>query len=104
MPVYEYECTKCGHRFEVRRKFTDVPITDCEKCSGEVRKVFSAVGIMFKGSGFHINDYGPNGEKKRANDESKSADGEKKRAAGETKSADSEKKIASGEAKTESSS
>lgn len=57
MPTYEYECQDCGHRFDVFQKITDDPIASCEKCSGQVRKVIQPVGIMFKGSGFHINDY-----------------------------------------------
>lgn len=57
MPTYEYECTKCGHRFDVFQKISDDPITACEKCSCEVRKVFSPVGIVFKGSGFYVTDY-----------------------------------------------
>lgn len=57
MPTYEYECYECGHRFEVFQKITDDPIKVCEKCKGTVRKVMFPVGIMFKGSGFHVNDY-----------------------------------------------
>jgi putative FmdB family regulatory protein len=63
MPTYEYECHKCGHRFEVIQKITDDPISSCEKCKGPVRKVFHPVGILFKGSGFHVNDYGKSGRK-----------------------------------------
>jgi putative FmdB family regulatory protein len=60
MPIYEYECLKCGHRFEVQQSFSDAPIKTCNKdgCSGKVRKVFSPPAIIFKGSGFHITDYG----------------------------------------------
>jgi putative FmdB family regulatory protein len=57
MPTYEYQCTKCDHSFEIIQKITDDPISDCEKCGGRVRKVMFPVGIVFKGSGFHINDY-----------------------------------------------
>jgi putative FmdB family regulatory protein len=57
MPIYEYECTKCGHRFEIKQKFTDDPITDCQECDGQVRKVLFPVGIHFKGSGFYVTDY-----------------------------------------------
>jgi putative FmdB family regulatory protein len=56
MPLYEYKCTKCGHQFEVTHGVTGT-VEHCERCNGPVRKVFSAVGIIFKGSGFHINDY-----------------------------------------------
>lgn len=57
MPTYEYECCECGYRFEVFQKITDDPIRACEKCKGAVRKVMFPVGIMFKGPGFHVNDY-----------------------------------------------
>jgi putative FmdB family regulatory protein len=57
MPTYEYECQKCGHVFEVRQSFSDAPIAKCETCNGKVRKLFSPPAILFKGSGFHCNDY-----------------------------------------------
>lgn len=56
MPTYEYECKTHGHRFEVVRSFTDDSITECEVCGEPVRKVFSAAGIVFKGSGFYVTD------------------------------------------------
>ncbi len=56
MPTYEYECTQCHTRTEVVQKFSDAPLTVCETCGGELRKVFSAVGIVFKGSGFYKTD------------------------------------------------
>ena len=60
MPIYEYECTKCGCRFEVRQDFDDEPITQCQNngCDGLVRRVFSPPSIIFKGSGFYTTDYG----------------------------------------------
>jgi len=57
MPTYEYRCTECDHSFEVIQKITDSPIAECERCGGPVRKVLFPVGILFKGPGFHINDY-----------------------------------------------
>ena len=58
MPIYEYECTKCGCRFEVRQDFDDEPITQCQNngCDGLVRRVFSPPAIIFKGSGFYVTD------------------------------------------------
>jgi len=56
MPTYEYECTQCHKRTEAVQKFSDAPLTVCPECGGELRKVFSAVGIVFKGSGFYKND------------------------------------------------
>ena len=56
MPTYEYECLGCERRFDIFQSFSDAPLTTCETCGGELRKVFSAVGISFKGSGFYRND------------------------------------------------
>jgi putative FmdB family regulatory protein len=57
MPLYEYECDNCGHRFEVIQKFSDDPVTQCPKCQGPVRKLLSSPAIQFKGSGWYITDY-----------------------------------------------
>jgi putative FmdB family regulatory protein len=57
MPLYEYECDTCGHRFEVIQKFSDAPVLECPKCQGAVRKLFSSPAIQFKGSGWYITDY-----------------------------------------------
>ena len=51
MPTYQYACTACDHRFEAVQSFTDASLTDCPECAGWLRKVFSSVGIVFKGSG-----------------------------------------------------
>lgn len=58
MPLYEYACTKCNHHFDVRHSATETPVLCCPQCEGDVRKVFHAAGIIFKGSGWHIKDYG----------------------------------------------
>ncbi|MBI3450687.1 MAG: zinc ribbon domain-containing protein [Acidobacteria bacterium] len=58
MPLYEYECLKCHHRFELIRKFSDPPLTKCIKCGGKVEKLMSAPAIAFKGSGWYVTDYG----------------------------------------------
>lgn len=57
MPWYEYECLECKHHFEVNQSMNDDPIEKCEKCGKKVRKLFNATGIIFKGSGFYVNDY-----------------------------------------------
>ena len=57
MPLYEYECEACGHRFEVIRKFSDPPLEICPVCSGHVHKLLSSPAIQFKGSGWYITDY-----------------------------------------------
>ena len=56
MPTYQYACTECGHDFEAVQSFTDASLTECPRCHGRLRKVFGAVGIVFKGSGFYRND------------------------------------------------
>jgi len=56
MPTYEYECQSCHQRVEAVQKFSDAPLSVCEHCGGELRKVFSGVGIVFKGSGFYKTD------------------------------------------------
>ena len=56
MPLYEYACRDCGHRFEVRQGIRDEPLTECPNCSGAIRRVVQPVGIVFKGSGFYKTD------------------------------------------------
>ena len=56
MPTYAYACTVCGHQFEIQQSFTDESLTVCPECSGRLRKLFSSVGVVFKGSGFYRND------------------------------------------------
>jgi putative FmdB family regulatory protein len=62
MPLYEYECDACGHRFEKIQKFSDPLEQTCPKCGGHVHKLISSPAIQFKGSGFYITDY-PKGDK-----------------------------------------
>ncbi|MEW2130608.1 FmdB family zinc ribbon protein [Streptomyces sp. NPDC005435] len=56
MPTYQYQCKDCGEGLEAVQKFTDDALTECPSCGGPLKKVFSAVGIVFKGSGFYRND------------------------------------------------
>jgi putative FmdB family regulatory protein len=56
VPTYQYACAACGHQLEAVQAFTDEPLTVCPECGGQLRKVFSAVGVVFKGSGFYRND------------------------------------------------
>ena len=58
MPTYDYECTKCGHTFEMLQKMSDKPKSTCPKCKGKLRRLIGAgSGIIFKGSGFYETDY-----------------------------------------------
>src|SRR6188508_179869 len=63
MPLYEYQCEKCAHRFEVIQKFSDAPIAVCPKCGGPVVKLLSSPAIQFKGSGWYITDYAKQGSR-----------------------------------------
>ncbi|MDD5593552.1 MAG: zinc ribbon domain-containing protein [Candidatus Margulisbacteria bacterium] len=58
MPLYDYKCTKCGHIFEVQQKMSEEALKYCPVCKGPIKRLISAAGIIFKGSGFHVNDYG----------------------------------------------
>jgi len=56
VPTYEYACTACGHRLEAVQSFSDEPLAECPECQGSLRKVYGAVGIVLKGSGFYKTD------------------------------------------------
>src|ERR1022692_470120 len=57
MPLYEYECEKCGHRFEKIQKFSDKMVKKCPECGGKVEQMISAPAVQFKGSGWYVTDY-----------------------------------------------
>lgn len=57
MPIYEYQCDSCAYRFEVKQSIKDDPLSTCERCGKAIRRLISASGIMFKGSGWYITDY-----------------------------------------------
>ena len=61
MPIYEYECNKCGHRFEVIQKVSDAPLKKCEKCKGKAERLISSPAIQFKGTGWYVTDYAKKG-------------------------------------------
>ena len=56
MPTYQYACTECGHAFDQFQSFSDDALSECPECAGRLRKVFNAVGVVFKGSGFYRTD------------------------------------------------
>ena len=62
MPLYEYQCDACAHRFEVIQKFSDPPVDVCPKCGGQVKKLLSSPAIQFKGTGWYITDYARKGD------------------------------------------
>jgi putative FmdB family regulatory protein len=62
VPIYEYRCTKCGHRFEAIQKVSDAHLSKCEKCKGKTERLISSPAIQFKGSGWYITDYARKGQ------------------------------------------
>ena len=99
MPIYEFECTKCGHQTEVWQKFSDKPLTKCGKCKGKMKKLISQSTFHLKGSGWYVTDYASNRsgapqEKKEPSSEKKEPPSGKKEA-----SKKSEKVSAAGESK-----
>ena len=77
MPIYEYECRRCGHRFELIQKFSDKPRQRCPQCSGKVDRLISPPAIRFKGTGWYVTDYADKGKGKR--DESDGSQAESKK-------------------------
>ena len=77
MPTYEYACKDCGEHLEVVQSFKDAPLTECGRCGGTLRKVFSAAGIIFKGSGYYVTDSrkAGSGGSSDGNSSSQSSDG-----------------------------
>jgi putative FmdB family regulatory protein len=75
MPTYQYRCAACENRFDAFQKFSDDPLTDCPECGGHVRRVIQPVGVVFKGSGWYINDSRKQPAESSTESSSKSADG-----------------------------
>jgi putative FmdB family regulatory protein len=82
VPTYQYACTACGEQLEAVQSFTDAALTECPQCGGALRKVFSAVGVVFKGSGFYKTD-----SRSKVNSESSSGDGSKSDGGGKKETA-----------------
>lgn len=72
MPIYEYRCTKCNKEFEVMQKITDNPLTVCNSCGGELKKLITNTSFVLKGSGWYVTDY-PSADRKSGVDKKKSA-------------------------------
>jgi putative FmdB family regulatory protein len=77
MPLYEYQCRKCGHRFERIQKFSDPHVKKCPDCGGKVEQLLSAPAVQFKGSGWYVTDYAKSGAK-TSSGESSSKESSKK--------------------------
>jgi putative FmdB family regulatory protein len=74
VPTYQYACTECGEQLEAVQSFSDPALTECPACGGKLRKVFSSVGVVFKGSGFYRNDSRSGAEGDKANGSSSTAE------------------------------
>jgi putative FmdB family regulatory protein len=98
VPTYEYACTSCGHRLEAVQSFSDDPLTECPECGGPLRKVYGAVGIVLKGSGFYKTDSrGAASSNGRSSSESKSGEsGSGDSSGGDSKASDGKESKGSG--------
>jgi putative FmdB family regulatory protein len=104
VPTYQYSCTECGERIEAVQKFTDDPLQVCSACGGKLRKVFSPVGIVFKGSGFYRNDSRSGSKDKALNGSGSSSDTKKDSGSADSGSSDSKKSEKKADASSSSSS
>src|ERR1700735_3571932 len=105
MPLYEYECKKCGHRFEKIQKFSDRMVKKCPQCGGQVEQMISAPAVQFKGSGWYVTDYakkstspgssGDSPSKDKKDDKAKSDGGSKESSSKESASKESSSKESS---------
>ncbi len=92
MPLYEYQCEACSHRFEVIQKFSDAPVEVCPKCGGAVAKLLSSPAIQFKGSGWYVTDYARSGKTDAANASASGSKGESGSSSSEASPAKTETK------------
>ncbi|WP_421844430.1 FmdB family zinc ribbon protein [Mycobacterium sp.] len=86
MPTYSYECTECGDRFDAVQSFTEDSLTSCKQCSGRLRKLFNAVGVVFKGSGFYRTDSRESGKKSNDSSSGSSSTSDSTTSSGSTES------------------
>ena len=97
MPLYEYQCKKCGHRFEKIQKFSDKPVKKCPQCGGPVEQIISAPAVQFKGSGWYVTDYAkkshtsPSDSAAKESKETKKEEKKSETASKDTKKADKHK-------------
>jgi len=105
MPIYEYQCSVCGHQLEVIQKMSDEPLTDCPEChQPSLTKLVSAAGFQLKGTGWYVTDYSAKGKAKSANETGSAAKatGTTENKAAETKTTDTSTKTSSDSSKSSS--
>jgi putative FmdB family regulatory protein len=101
VPLYEYQCKKCKHKFEKIQKFSDRPIKKCPECGGPVEKVMHAPAVQFKGTGWYVTDYAGKGDKSEKSKAESGSSSDKKESSGKEDGAKSKDKD-SGSKKSES--
>ncbi len=103
MPLYEYQCKKCKHKFEKIQKFSDPPVRKCPECGGPVEKVMHAPNVQFKGTGWYVTDYGgkDKSEKSKGEGSSEKAGSEKKESTAKDDGAKSKDKDSGSSKKSE---
>ncbi len=100
MPLYEYECKKCGHRFEKIQKFSDRMVKKCPECGGQVEQMISAPAVQFKGSGWYVTDYAKKSSSPGSSGDSASKDKKDEKPKSDSRSKDSSSKDASSKEST----
>jgi len=103
MPLYEYQCDSCGHRFERIQRFSDAPIETCPKCGKSVRKLLSSPAFQFKGSGWYVTDYARKTDSSSKKNDGDSRSGSKDASSTDSKTSSSEPASSSTESSTSSS-
>jgi len=96
LPIYEYQCKKCKHRFEKIQKFSDQPVKKCPECGGPVEQLLSAPAVQFKGTGWYVTDYarksgGSSSSGKSSSESGSSSDGAESSAASSTEKSEKKK-------------
>ena len=89
MPLYEYQCSRCGTRIEKIQKFSDRPLTKCEHCGGKLERLLSSPAIQFKGSGWYVTDYARKSASSESRKTTSSSDGDEKKTSEPNKKAES---------------
>ncbi|WP_188894489.1 FmdB family zinc ribbon protein [Microlunatus endophyticus] len=100
MPTYQYRCSECGHDLEAVQKFSDAALTECPNCGGKLRKVYNAVGVVFKGSGFYSTDNRSGSSSKSSTSSSDSSSSSSGSSSGSSSSGDASSSSSSGSSST----
>ena len=102
MPRYDYECQECQHRFELKQSFSAEPVAECPVCNNKARRVIHSVPVVFKGSGWYVNDYGKRGGVTGSGSDSEKSDESESKSKSKSKSESKPKAESSKNGKSES--